>query len=78
MVHVIDRAPGRCRVTAVARFRRCDVARRFHRGQNGADLRMAADTGRIRALKDAARVAAVAGYILVCTVQFETGGVVVE
>ena len=32
VIHVIDRAPGRCRVTAVAGFRRGDVPCRFHRG----------------------------------------------
>lgn len=38
MVHVVDRAPGRRRVTAVAGLRGCDMARRFHGREDGANL----------------------------------------
>jgi len=38
MVHVVNRAPGGRGVTALAGLSRCDVARRFHRRQDGAYL----------------------------------------
>lgn len=38
MIHVVNRAPGRCRVAAVTGFRGGDMAGRFHRREDGADL----------------------------------------
>lgn len=78
MVHVEDRAPGRCGVAAIAGFRGCDVAWGLHRRQHGAYLRMASDTGRIGTFKDTAGVATVAGNILMRTIQVKASGEVVK
>lgn len=50
----------------------------FRRCLHGSDRRMTADTGRIRALELAARVAAVAAHVGMGAIQLEPGTEVIE
>lgn len=78
VVHVVDGAPGRRRMATVTGFHRRDVIGWFHRGKNGAYLRVAADTGRDGAFEDATGMAAIAADVLVRAIEIEARAVVVE
>lgn len=78
VVHIENRTPGRCGMAAIAGFRRRNMARGLYRGQHGADLRVTANTGWIRALKDTAGVTTVAGDILMRAIQLKPRREVVE
>jgi len=78
VVHVEDGTPGRRGVAAVAGFSGGHVAGRLHRRQHRTNLRVASNTSWIRALENTAGVTAVAGDVLVRTIQFKACCEVVE
>jgi len=78
MVHVSDGAPCGCRVAVGTNFGTGDVVDGLCRRLYGADRRVATDTGRIRALKLAARMAAIAAHVRVCTVELEARTEMIE
>ena len=78
VIHIGDRTPRRSRMATRAKRRRCDVARRPHRREHGADLGMAACANRTGALEDAAGMTPVATDILVCTIEVKTGSEMIK
>ena len=78
MVHVRDGAPRRRGVAVGTNFGTGDVIDGFRRRLHGSDRRMTADTGWIRALEFAARVAAVAAHVGMSAIELEPGTEVIE
>lgn len=78
VIHIGDRTPRRSRMAARAKRRRCDVARRPHRREHGADLGMASRASRTGALENAAGMTPVATDILVCTIEIKTGSEMIK
>ncbi|KPK53875.1 MAG: hypothetical protein AMS22_06730 [Thiotrichales bacterium SG8_50] len=78
MVHVRDGAPRRRGVAVGTNFGTGDVIDGFCRRLHSSDRRMTADTGRIRALEFAARVAAVAAHVGMSAIELEPGTEVIE
>ena len=78
VIHVRDRAPGRCRMACRTCFRRCNVAGWFHCRENRTDLGMAACAHGACTLENATRVASVAADILMRAIEIEASTEVVK